>query len=101
MDTISGARGRGPRDCAKIRLNQLPIYTGQLLARDDKVILLICTAVGAAEGAEPAGVERVAGPVATAAGVEGKVNVEAIGEGEAIGYGVYKLKKTAWACWYE
>eukprot|EP00965_Chrysotila_dentata_P129088 4267356-Pleurochrysis_carterae.AAC.1 len=45
-------------------------------------------AAGAAEAAGPAGVERVAGPVAAAAaatvGARGNVNVGAMGEGESI-----------------
>eukprot|EP00965_Chrysotila_dentata_P023352 773990-Pleurochrysis_carterae.AAC.2 len=53
-------------------------------------------AVGAAKGVELAGVEGVVGPVvAAAAGARGNVNVGAMGEGESIVYGVYKLKKTA------
>eukprot|EP00965_Chrysotila_dentata_P007900 257476-Pleurochrysis_carterae.AAC.2 len=46
-------------------------------------------AVGAADAAVPAGVERVAGPEAAAgAGVEVKEKVGATGDGESIEYGV-------------
>eukprot|EP00965_Chrysotila_dentata_P054868 1821852-Pleurochrysis_carterae.AAC.1 len=44
-------------------------------------------------GAAPAGVERVAGPVAAAAaGAAAKLKVGTTGEGESRGYGVYWLK---------
>eukprot|EP00965_Chrysotila_dentata_P192734 6175345-Pleurochrysis_carterae.AAC.2 len=85
------------------RLHGLPIYTGQLLGQNDKwsfsSAVRECTvetgaaAVGAAEGVEPAGVEPVA--AAAVAGAEGNVTVGAMGDGESIEYGVYKLKNTA------
>eukprot|EP00965_Chrysotila_dentata_P134512 4449088-Pleurochrysis_carterae.AAC.1 len=48
-------------------------------------------AAGAAEAVEPAGVDRVAGPIAAAAAAaaasaRGNVNVGAIGDGESIVY---------------